>query len=76
MLSRRKDINATLRGKLDEVCERWGVQVTAVEIREITAAREIQEALMRQMSAERSRRAVIIDADGKRDAAVRVADDQ
>jgi len=76
VLSRREDINATLRGQLDEVCERWGVQVTAVEIREITAAREIQEALMRQMSAERSRRAVIIDVDGKRDAAVRVADDQ
>ncbi len=76
VLSRREDINATLRGKLDEVTERWGVKVTAVEIREITAAREIQEAMTRQMSAERSRRAVIIDADGKRDAAVRVADGQ
>jgi hypothetical protein len=76
VLSRREDINATLRGKLDEVTERWGVKVTAVEIREITAAREIQEAMTRQMSAERSRRAVIIDADGKRDAAVRVPDDQ
>ncbi|HEX9037354.1 MAG TPA: SPFH domain-containing protein [Ktedonobacterales bacterium] len=76
VLSRREDINATLRGKLDEVTERWGVKVTAVEIREITAAREIQDAMTRQMSAERSRRAVIIDADGKRDAAVRVADGQ
>jgi regulator of protease activity HflC (stomatin/prohibitin superfamily) len=76
VLSRREDINATLRGKLDEVTERWGVKVTAVEIREITAAREIQDAMTRQMSAERSRRAVIIDADGKRDAAIRVADGQ
>ncbi|MGZ3582052.1 MAG: SPFH domain-containing protein [Ktedonobacterales bacterium] len=76
VLSRREDINATLRGKLDEVTERWGVKVTAVEIREITPPREIQEAMTRQMSAERSRRAVIIDADGKRDAAVRVADGQ
>src|SRR5579859_4197333 len=76
VLSRREDINTTLRGKLDEVTERWGVKVTAVEIREITAAREIQDAMTRQMSAERSRRAVIIDADGKRDAAVRVADGQ
>ena len=76
VLSRREDINATLRGKLDEVTERWGVKVTAVEIREITPPREIQEAMTRQMSAERSRRAIIIDADGKRDAAVRVADGQ
>lgn len=76
VLARREDINATLRGKLDEVTERWGVKVTAVEIREITPPREIQEAMTRQMSAERSRRAVIIDADGKRDAAVRVAEGQ
>ena len=76
VLSRREEINATLRGKLDDVTERWGVKVTAVEIREITAAREIQEAMTRQMSAERSRRAVIIEADGRRDAAVRVADGQ
>ncbi len=76
VLSRREDINATLRGKLDEVTERWGVKVTAVEIREITPPHEIQEAMTRQMSAERSRRAIIIDADGKRDAAVRVADGQ
>jgi len=76
VLSQREDINNTLRGKLDEVTERWGVKVTAVEIREITAAREIQEAMTRQMSAERSRRAIIIEADGKRDAAVRVADGQ
>lgn len=76
VLSRREDINNVLRGKLDEVTERWGVKVTAVEIREITPPREIQEAMTRQMSAERSRRAIIIDADGKRDAAVRVADGQ
>ncbi len=47
-----------------------------MEIREITPPREIQEAMTRQMSAERSRRAIILDADGKRDAAVRVADGQ
>jgi regulator of protease activity HflC (stomatin/prohibitin superfamily) len=76
VLSRREDINDTLRGKLDEVTERWGVKVTAVEIREITPPREIQEAMTRQMSAERSRRAIILDADGKRDAAVRVAEGQ
>ncbi len=76
VLSRREDINNTLRGKLDEVTSRWGIKVTAVEIREIIPPHEIQEAMTRQMSAERSRRAVILDADGKRDAAVRVADGQ
>lgn len=76
VLSRREDINATLRGKLDDVTERWGIKVTAVEIREITPPHEIQEAMTRQMSAERSRRAIILEADGKRDAAVRVADGQ
>ncbi len=76
VLSRREDINTTLRGKLDEVTHRWGIKVTAVEIREIMPPREIQDAMTRQMSAERSRRATILEADGKRDAAVRVAEGQ
>ena len=76
VLSRREDINNTLRGKLDEVTSRWGMKVTAVEIREIMPPREIQEAMTRQMSAERTRRATILEADGKRDAAVRVAEGQ
>jgi regulator of protease activity HflC (stomatin/prohibitin superfamily) len=76
VLSRREDINMTLRGKLDEVTHRWGVKVTAVEIREIVPPRDIQDAMSRQMSAERSRRAMILEADGKRDAAVRVAEGQ
>ncbi len=76
VLSRREDINNTLRGKLDEVTNRWGIKVTAVEIREIIPPREIQEAMTRQMSAERTRRATILEADGKRDAAVRVAEGQ
>jgi regulator of protease activity HflC (stomatin/prohibitin superfamily) len=76
VLSKREAINTTLRSKLDEVTDRWGIKVTAVEIREINPPREVQEAMTRQMSAERSRRATILEADGKRDAAVRVADGQ
>lgn len=76
VLSRREDINNTLRGKLDEVTNRWGMKVTAVEIREIIPPREIQDAMTRQMSAERTRRATILEADGKRDAAIRVAEGQ
>jgi regulator of protease activity HflC (stomatin/prohibitin superfamily) len=76
VLSKREHINEVLRGKLDEVTDRWGIKVTAVEIREIVPPRDIQDAMTRQMSAERTRRAVITEADGKRDAAVRIAEGQ
>ena len=65
-----------LRAKLDEVTERWGVKVTAVEIREIVPPREVQDAMTRQMSAERTRRAVVTEALGTREAAVTVAEGQ
>lgn len=74
VLAQREHINNMLRTKLDEVTERWGVKVTAVEIREIIPPRDIQEAMTRQMSAERTRRAVVTEADGKRQAAITVAD--
>ena len=76
VLAKREDINQALRDKLDEVTNRWGIKVTAVEIREITPPKDIQEAMSRQMSAERSRRAMVTEADGKRDAAIRVAEGQ
>lgn len=74
MLAQREHINTVLRTKLDEVTERWGNKVTAVEIREILPPREIQEAMTRQMSAERTRRAVVTEADGKKQAAITVAE--
>jgi regulator of protease activity HflC (stomatin/prohibitin superfamily) len=74
VLAQRERINTSLRTKLDEVTERWGIKVTAVEIREIVPPREIQEAMTRQMSAERTRRAVVTEADGKRQATVTVAE--
>lgn len=74
VLARREHINQMLRGKLDEVTNRWGIKVTAVEIREIHPPRDIQEAMVRQMSAERSRRAMVLEAEGKREAAIRVAE--
>ncbi len=74
VLAQREHINTVLRTKLDEVTERWGVKVTAVEIREIIPPRDIQEAMTRQMSAERTRRAVVTEADGRRQAAITVAD--
>lgn len=64
VLSRREEINRRLQEKLDEVTQRWGIKVTAVEIREITPPAEIQDAMTKQMAAERTRRAMITEADG------------
>jgi regulator of protease activity HflC (stomatin/prohibitin superfamily) len=69
-LSQREHINNMLRTRLDEVTERWGVKVTNVEIREIIPPREILDAMNRQMSAERLRRAVVTESEGAREAAV------
>ena len=74
VLAKRDQINQILRAKLDEVTERWGVKVTTVEIREITPPRDVQEAMTRQMSAERSRRALVTEADGKKQAAITIAE--
>ena len=74
VLARREQINEELRRKLDEVTERWGVKVTAVEIREIVPPREVQEAMNRQMSAERTRRAAVTEAEGQRQATITVAE--
>ncbi len=73
VLAERENINMMLRTKLDEVTERWGVKVTAVEIREIIPPKDIQDAMTRQMSAERTRRAVVTESEGKRQATVTVA---
>ncbi|HUT73503.1 MAG TPA: SPFH domain-containing protein [Armatimonadota bacterium] len=74
VLAKREEINEALRLKLDDVTNRWGIKVTAVEIREIIPPRDIQEAMSRQMSAERNRRAVVTEADGTRAAAITVAE--
>jgi len=73
VLAERERINLSLRTKLDEVTERWGVKVTAVEIREIIPPKDVMDAMTRQMSAERTRRAVVTESEGKRQATVTVA---
>lgn len=74
VLSQRERINEALRVKLDEVTERWGIKVTQVEIREVEPNHDIQEAMNRQMSAERVRRAAVTEAEGTRQAAITVAE--
>ncbi|MAU09621.1 MAG: hypothetical protein CL607_07360 [Anaerolineaceae bacterium] len=70
VLSKREQINDVLRVKLDEATERWGLKVTTVEIREIEPPRDILDAMNRQMSAERDRRANVTRAEGEREAAI------
>ncbi|MHB8512178.1 MAG: SPFH domain-containing protein [Actinomycetota bacterium] len=74
VLAKRDHLNELLRGKLDEITERWGVKVTNVEIREVIPPPTVQEAMTRQMSAERTRRAVVTEAEGTRQAAITVAE--
>ena len=76
VLSQRDRINEELRSELDKVTERWGIKVTQVEIREVEPDRDIQEAMNRQMSAERVRRAAVTEAEGTRQAEVTVAEGQ
>jgi regulator of protease activity HflC (stomatin/prohibitin superfamily) len=74
VLAKREQINAIMQARMDEVTDRWGVKVNAVEIREILPPRDIQEAMSRQMSAERNRRAVVTESEGTREAAIKIAD--
>jgi regulator of protease activity HflC (stomatin/prohibitin superfamily) len=74
VLAKRDQINHILQAKMDEVTQRWGVKITTVEIREITPPKEVQEAMTRQMSAERSRRATVTEAEGTKQAAIEVAE--
>ena len=74
VLSKREDMNASLRVRLDDVTERWGVKVTTVEVREVNPPAGVLEAMTRQMSAERTRRAAITEAQGQKQAAITLAE--
>jgi regulator of protease activity HflC (stomatin/prohibitin superfamily) len=76
VLSKREEMNSVLRTKLDDVTERWGVKVTNVEVREINPPPGVQEAMTRQMSAERTRRAVVTESEGQKQAAITVSEGQ
>jgi regulator of protease activity HflC (stomatin/prohibitin superfamily) len=74
VLAKREQINEELRVKLDDITHRWGVKVTNVEIKELTPPRDVQEAMNRQLTAERTRRAVVTEAEGKKASQILVAD--
>jgi regulator of protease activity HflC (stomatin/prohibitin superfamily) len=70
VLSKRDEINRVLHEKLDDVTDRWGIRVMAVEIREVIPPPAIAEAMTRQMAAERNRRAMVAEANGERESAI------
>ncbi len=70
LLAKREQINSVLRTRLDEVTERWGIKVTNVEIREIRPPKDVQDAMVKQMTAERARRAMVLEADGIRESSI------
>jgi regulator of protease activity HflC (stomatin/prohibitin superfamily) len=76
VLSKRDQINESLRTKLDEITENWGGKVTRVEIREITPPRDILDSMNRMLSAERNRRAIVTESEGARQSAINVAEGQ
>jgi regulator of protease activity HflC (stomatin/prohibitin superfamily) len=70
ILSSRERINIQLRDILDESTDKWGVRIEAGEIREVDPARKVKESMEEQTSAERRRRAAILQADGLKRAAI------
>jgi len=69
-LTSREQINAALRQILDDATDKWGVRIVRVELQRIEPPMDVTEAMHRQMKAERTRRAVILEADGDKQAAI------
>jgi regulator of protease activity HflC (stomatin/prohibitin superfamily) len=69
-LTSRDHINAQLRGVLDEATNRWGIRVNRVELKSIDPPPTIQEAMEKQMRAERDKRATILTAEGVKQAQI------
>jgi regulator of protease activity HflC (stomatin/prohibitin superfamily) len=73
-LNKRQEINARIRKELDEPTDEWGVRVESVEVREVNPSQDVQQAMEQQTSAERRRRAMILEAQGERRSAVESAE--
>ncbi len=73
-LNKRQEINARIRRELDEPTDEWGIRVESVEVREVNPSKDVQQAMEQQTSAERRRRAMILEAQGERRSAVEKAE--
>ncbi len=72
-LNKRQEINARIRRELDEPTDEWGIRVESVEVREVNPSKDVQQAMEQQTSAERRRRAMILEAQGERQSAIETA---
>jgi regulator of protease activity HflC (stomatin/prohibitin superfamily) len=72
-LNKRQEINARIRKELDEPTDEWGIRVESVEVREVNPSKDVQQAMEQQTSAERKRRAMILEAQGERRSAIEKA---
>ena len=73
-LTSRDIINSKMRSILDEATDPWGIKVNRVEVKNILPPRDIQDAMEKQMRAERERREAILKAEGEKKAAVLIAE--
>jgi regulator of protease activity HflC (stomatin/prohibitin superfamily) len=69
-LTSREDINSKMRASLDEVTEGWGVRVTRVELKDIIPPHDVQQAMEKQMQAEREKRAAVLRAEGQKQSSI------
>ena len=74
VLSKREQMNEQLKAKIEETVRVWGGEISSVEIREITPPAVVQDAMNRQLSAERTRRAAITESEGQRQSAINIAE--
>lgn len=74
LLAERDKLNQKIQGILDEATDPWGIKVTAVEIKDVVIPEALQKAISRQATAERERRAVIVQAEGEKAAAGKIAE--
>ena len=73
-LTGRDYINSNIRSVLDEATDPWGIKINRVEVKNITPPREIQDAMEKQMKAEREKREAILRAEGEKKSSVLVAE--
>lgn len=75
-LTSRDIINTKMRSILDEATDPWGIKINRVELKNITPPKDIQDAMEKQMRAERERREKILQAEGEKKAAILIAEGQ
>ena len=75
-LTSRDEINTKLRGELDDATGKWGIRVARVELKAIDPPPSIQDAMEKQMRADRDKRAIILQAEGNRESSIKTAEGQ